>query len=229
MPRALVPQEEIFVAEYCLDWNAPRAALAAGYKRTMGSRLLKAVRIAQAVEMEKEARRDRLRVDTDRITEEFARIAYSNARDYVPRKGEDAIDVHQLNVDQTAAIEQVDLEDTIDPRTGVPKRRMHLKLHDKVAALNSLAKSVGMLAERHIVEGTIEHIISQLTPEERLERIKQLRDKARQVYLPAYEKMLAEQNKTIEGEAIEVSDEEAGEQSKDAPVQTEQWHERHDV
>ena len=52
-----------------------------------------------------------------------------------------------------------------------------------------LENSIGMLAERHIIEGTVEHLVSQMTPAERLERVEQLRQKAEAVYLPQYERM----------------------------------------
>ena len=203
----LNPREEMFILEYCLDWDHHRAALAAGYPtKHHGTRLLKIRRIWEAIEGEREARRERLRVDADRITEEFAKVAYANARDYVPQTG-GQLDVKRLNVDQTAAIQDIDLEDVINPRTGATHRRMHLKLYNKVDALNSLAKSVGMLTERHVIEGTIEHVISQLTPEERIERVRQLREKAEQYYLPQYDKMVEQEGRQINGEVVEVKDE----------------------
>lgn len=201
---ALTPKEEVFVLEYCLDWDHHRAALAAGYPtKYHGTALLRKQRIATIIDEERDLRRDRLRVDADRITEEFAKVAYANARDFATRPGE-PLDITRLNSDQTAAIETIQQDDMIDPRTGVTHRRLNLKLHDKVGALNSLAKSVGMLAERHIVEGTIEFAIKQLSPEERIARVKQLREKAESVYLPQYEQMLEDEAKTINGEATEV-------------------------
>lgn len=200
----LVPKEEQFVLEYCLDWDHRRAALAAGYSIVMGTRLLKLKRIAEAVEYERELRREKYRVDADRITEEFAKIGYANARDYVPRRGQD-LDIHRLNIDQTAAIENVNIDEFTDPKTLEPRRRINIKLHDKVAALTNLAKSVGMLTERHVIEGTIEHVINQLSPDERIERVRQLREKAEQVYLPAYEKLLEEEGHTIDGSAVELN------------------------
>ena len=195
MPRRLNPREEIFVFEYVLDWDHRRAALAAGYPHSdWGARVLKKYAVQEEVRREKEARKDRLRVDGDRITEEFAKIGYANARDYLPRQGE-VFDIHRLNVDQTAAIGNVDMSEKVDPETGEITRNLHLKMHDKLGALNSLAKSIGMLTERHVIEGTIEHVISQMTPEERLERVEQLRAEARAL-LPQYEAM----QKTIDVE-----------------------------
>jgi hypothetical protein len=51
-----------------------------------------------------QALRERLKVDADTVVREFARIAFANARDYIPRKGEE-FDFHRLNIDQTAVVE----------------------------------------------------------------------------------------------------------------------------
>ena len=61
----------------------------------------------------------------------------------------------------------------------------------------------GLLTERHVVEGTIEHLVAQITREERVERLRQLRNKARLEYLLQYEAAL----ETIEGAAQQVDEE----------------------
>ena len=161
------------------------------------SRLLRNAKVRAAIEAEMQARRERLQVDADTVVREFARIAFANARDYIPCKGEE-FDFHRLNIDQTAAVERVEVEDVIDARTGDIVRRVRVKLHDKVAALNSLAKHLSMLTDRQVIEGTIEHRVAQMTPEERVERVRQLREKERLEYWPKYEAAL----KTIDGAAM---------------------------
>ena len=71
-----------------------------------------------------------------------------------------------------------------------------------MAALNALAKHLGLLTKRHIVEDTVEHTVAQLTPAERIERERQLQEKAR-TYLPRYEAAL----ETIDGVAQQVDEE----------------------
>ena len=77
------------------------------------------------------ARRERLQVDADTVVREFARIAFANVRDFVPREGE-KFDLHRLNCDLTAAIEHIEQQEVIDRRTGDICRRLRLKLFDKV-------------------------------------------------------------------------------------------------
>lgn len=185
----LNPRETIFVLEYVIDWDHRRAALAAGYPNAnWGARVMKKYAVQEAIREEKESRKERLRVDGDKLTEEYAKVAFANARDYVPRTGE-IFDIHRLDVDRSAAIEHVDMKETVDPITHEVRRELRVKMHDKIAALNSLAKSIGMLTERHVIEGTIEHVIAQMTPSERLERVEQLRLKAKNLYLPQYQTM----------------------------------------
>ena len=61
----------------------------------------------------------------------------------------------------------------------------------------------GLLTERHVVECAIGHLVAQMAREERVERLRQLRNKARLEYLPQYEAAL----KTIDGAARHVDEE----------------------
>jgi hypothetical protein len=124
------------------------------------------------------ARRERLRVGGDRVVLEFAKISFANARDYVPRKGQE-LDIHRLNADKTAAIKSINLEETYDVVTREVRRRIQIRLHDKIAALTALAKHLGIFAGHQVAVGTIEHVVLQMTPAERVARVEQLRVKAR--------------------------------------------------
>jgi len=189
----LAPRQAAFIQEYLIDFNGKQAAIRSGYSprsaETHASWLLRNPKVQAVLEAAMQARAERLRVSADKITVELAKIAFADAKDYVPQPGEE-LDITRLNSDQTTAIQNIQIEDIVDARTGDMRRRTRVRLHDKTAALTTLAKSLGMLSEKHIVEGSLEHIISQLTPAERLERIRQLREKARVEYLPRYEAAL---------------------------------------
>src|SRR6516225_2412526 len=66
-------------------------------------------------------------------------------------------------------------------------------------ALVSLGKHLGMFADRHILEGSLEHQIIAMTPDERLARARELIEMGRQ-YLPLLARHRAEQEKLIEHE-----------------------------
>lgn len=199
MTRTLNPQEETFVLELCIDWDPGRAALASGFRsKAMGTRLLSYIRIQQAIEEERARRREKYRVDGDHITEEFARIAFANARDYWPAEGK-TIDLSRLDKDVTAAISEIKIDEQV--KDSVTYRRTHLKLHDKQVALVNLAKSLGLLTERHLHEHTFEYKLTQMTPEERAAFARELIEAGRK-YLPAYQ---AAQAKLVEAE-LEAAD-----------------------
>ena len=76
---ALSQKQQSFVAEYLVDGNATRAAQAAGYSErtadSQGSRLLKNVKVAAAIQREQNAKRDRARVTMDMVIEGLWREA----------------------------------------------------------------------------------------------------------------------------------------------------------
>jgi len=113
----------------------------------------------------------------------LARIAFANMRDYWPKEGE-TLDLHRLDQDRTAAVEELTVVETV--RGGVLHRRTRLKMHDKLAALTNLARHLGMFSNQRVAEGSIEHRVMRMTPAERVACAEQLLENARK-YLPAFE------------------------------------------
>jgi phage terminase small subunit len=127
------------------------------------------------------ARSQRTEVTADRVLEELAKLAFANMRDFLPRPGE-TIDLDRLDQDRTAAIAEITIDEFVDA-AGALHRRTRVKLHDKKGALDSLARHLGMFVDRHVAEGSIEHQVLMMTPEERKLRARQLLESARK-YLP---------------------------------------------
>ena len=71
----------------------------------------------------------------------------------------------------------------------------------KHGALVSLGRHLGMFVDRHVIEGSIEHRVALMTREERLARVEELLEGAKQ-YLPVLEQIEAEA--AHDGEASEV-------------------------
>jgi phage terminase small subunit len=146
--RPLSALQQNFVEEYLIDFNGTRAAERAGYSSrsasTMASRLLSHPQISLAIAEGIEARAARTRVTADRVIDEYARIAFSDMRRYVEwgsggvaLKASSAIDV----VDAACVAE---VTETKTATGGTVK----FKLHDKRAALDALAKHLGLFVER---------------------------------------------------------------------------------
>ena len=160
-----------FVEEYLVDLNGKQAAIRCGYSKAtaeaQASRLLRNVQGRVALENAMKARSKRTEVTADRVLNELARIAFSNMRDYWPREG-GTLDLLRLDEDRTGAIKEITIDEKVD-RAGVLHRRTHLKLHDKLGALTSLARHLGLFTDRHVAESSIEYRVKMMTTEERLQ------------------------------------------------------------
>lgn len=148
-------KQRLFVAEYLIDLNAKQAAIRAGYSpRTaeqQGSRLLSNAKVAAAIAEAKAKRSERTEITQDRVLEEFAKIGFANIEDYIVIVGgEPVIDLSAMSRDQAAAVSEVTVEDFKDGRGEDARdvRRVKFKLHDKHAALVSLARHLGMFNDK---------------------------------------------------------------------------------
>ena len=183
----LTPKQSRFIEEYLIDLNGKQAAIRAGYSaktaEAQAARLLRYVKVQQALQTAIEARTKRTEITADRVMVKLARIAFANMRDYWPKEGE-TLDLHRLDQDRTAAVEELTVVETV--RGGVLHRRTRLKMHDKLAALTNLARHLGMFSNQRVAEGSIEHRVMRMTPAERVVCAEQLLENARK-YLPAFE------------------------------------------
>lgn len=84
---ALPPRQEMFVLEYLKDFNATNAAIRAGYSKktahVQGPRLLGNVAVAKFLAAAMDERKERVKIDTDRLEQEAERIAVSDIRKLV--------------------------------------------------------------------------------------------------------------------------------------------------
>jgi phage terminase small subunit len=129
---------------------ASKAYAVAGYTRKAAgqgaSELLRKPRIQRAL-----ARyHARAGITVARVLEELRRIAFSDMREIATWGGADGVKLLEsraLSDDAAACIaEVVDHSKTVGQ--DILDRQVRVKLHDKLAALNTLAKYLGMLRER---------------------------------------------------------------------------------
>ena len=140
-------RQESFVREYLVDLNASEAAKRAGYSkktaRTIGSKLLTNVDIADAIAKAQAKRAQKLEVTADRVVAELAKIGFANSGDYF-EWGPGGIIVKEkstLTLEQQAAVAEVSETTTKDGGS------IRVKLHDKVAALDKLARHLGLFKD----------------------------------------------------------------------------------
>lgn len=141
-PR-LAPRHRRFVDEYLVDLNAKDAAIRAGYTPARASavaaRLLRRPAIAAAIDKARALRSQGMSVTADRVLEEYARIAFADFRnlfDWGPQ-GVTLRPKEMLSDVDAAAIASIELPAT-NGRGG------KLRLHDKKAALDKLARHLGL-------------------------------------------------------------------------------------
>lgn len=146
MPKSkLTPKQARFVDEYIIDLNATQAAIRAGYAArsadVTGARLLGNARLQAALQKAQARLARKIEVTQERIVDELRKIGFSDMSRFArwgPR-GVELKSSDELDADSAACVSEVSETDN-----GSVK----FKLHDKVAALNLLAKHLGMLKEK---------------------------------------------------------------------------------
>jgi phage terminase small subunit len=154
---ALRPKHARFVQEYLVDLNATQAAIRAGYSaktaNRVGPRLLSNVVIAAAVREGQRAQWAKAELSASRVLEELRRVSFANMRDLFQADGQ-LKPVTEWSDEQLAAVASVDIV-TVEREDAPPARVHKLRLWNKVAALDTLAKHFGLLKDRLEVEGPV--------------------------------------------------------------------------
>ena len=147
--RPLTPRQAAFVTEYLVDLNAKQAAIRAGYApgsaADRGWELLHRcppvmARVKEAIE----ERERRTQIAADRVLKEIARIAFADIRHYLAEGPDKALVVRplaQMSDDDVAALAEI-------RASGKTKDLRRIKLHDKRAALELLARHLGLVGRR---------------------------------------------------------------------------------
>lgn len=134
-----------FVLEYVIDLNGRAAAVRAGYSRSRASsrasELVRRPEVQAFIREEMKAREQRLRLSGERIMREAMRIAFADPG-RIAKWGPDGVTLAEsddLTADDRAAVKWI----SVGGRKGANAQRF--ELHDKLAALELLARLTGML------------------------------------------------------------------------------------
>lgn len=154
-----------FARQYILDFKPTAAYRRCNFKTgeakqsdsTAASKLLATQAVQGYIQAFSEQRVSRLEVKTERIIEEQARIAFADIRNYFEwTHGEIRLkDSAMLDENASRAIERLEVTEYETP-SGATTRRIKVKLHSKAAALDALAKHLGMYTEKHQVNITVD-------------------------------------------------------------------------
>ena len=147
----LTPKQARFVDEYLVDLNAKAAAGRAGYAVSnpknadrIGYANLQIPLVQQAIEAKQKRRAGRMEIKADDIAEEFRRIAAARFTDIAEVKdGRVTIrDSSEWTQEQAATVAEV----------TPTKFGLKVKMHDKIAAADKLARLLGMYDDRLTLE-----------------------------------------------------------------------------
>ncbi len=165
----MTPRQRRFVEEYLIDRSPTHAARRAGYParwaKTTGWRMLKHPEVRRAVADGQPGRGESAEISAERVRRELALIAFGSIGDYF-HWGPDGVvlkDKTMLTPDQQATVAEITRSQT---RTG---ETIRVKLHDKPAALDKLARHLGIYREPPEPDEYAEY--RELTDTERLQRV----------------------------------------------------------
>lgn len=166
---ALTAKQEMFVAEYLRDLNATQAAIRCGYSAKTanreGSRQLSNAVVAEAIARAKAERAARAGIDAERVLEEIRAVALAKFGDFAEWDGDSfkPYPSHEDDPETGGRREAVDtrvvksithktitISGDWGERTTVEQS---IVLHDKLSALDKLAKHLGLTPDRKEISG----------------------------------------------------------------------------
>jgi phage terminase small subunit len=163
MSGKLTPRQAVFAAEYQIDFNATRAAIASGFEaasaHVTGARLLRNAKVAAAIADSQARRMQKLDCTVETLVQELMKVAIYDPGKLYDDNGE-RIPVHRLDPDTRAAVAAVE-DETVDGPGRVRTLTQKLKMADKIRAIELLGKYRKMFTDRIEHEGrlTLEQLV----------------------------------------------------------------------
>lgn len=151
------PDVKVFIAEYKIDRNGRRAAIAAGYSAasadSTASRLLRSAKVKAEVEQHRADAIAKVQAETgitlERTLREIARIGYFDPRKMFNKDGE-PLPITELDDDTAAAVAGLDVLEEFEGHGEDRKLVGHVKkwkIAEKKGALDMLMRHLGGYAE----------------------------------------------------------------------------------
>jgi len=137
----MTDKQQRFVDEYLIDLNATQAAIRAGYSENraseLGYQLLQKPTVQGSIQKAMKQREERTKVTQNQVVEELAKIAFSNITDYLEFGT-------TFRIKESSEIDGSPIQEVSISKDGACK----FKLHNKLVALELLAKHLGMFENR---------------------------------------------------------------------------------
>lgn len=157
-PRRLTVKQARFVAEYLIDFQGIAAGKRAGYSAHSVTHLLRNPAVAFALAEAQQKHADACQISAERVLAEFARIGFSDIRQVFGPKGEIVLP-QDMPENAARAIAGIDVAKRRVPAKDGDgfevEEVVKFKMHDKIGALNALAKHTGVLKEPPAAPGSV--------------------------------------------------------------------------
>jgi phage terminase small subunit len=147
----LTDKQKKFCEEYLIDLNATQAAIRAGYSEKTAYSIASENLIKPEVQEYIQDRQKELQAKTEvtqmRVLKELARVAFLDIRKFYDDNGK-LKQPHELDDDAAAALAGIDVTEEFEYKNNGSREQIgwtkKVKLHNKLVALDSLAKHLGM-------------------------------------------------------------------------------------
>ncbi len=170
----LTNKQTLFISEYCIDCNASRAALAAGYSEDtaahMGWENLQKPQIATAIREKLLEMASRAEITAGSVLRELALMAFADMSQYntIDEDGNVRMDFRQMGPDGMRAVKKIKQEVQFvgDANEKMPILKTEFELYDKQAALDKLMRYMGLYAKdnERKVTGQIDVEVREMEP-----------------------------------------------------------------
>lgn len=144
---ALTDKQQRFVEEYMVDLNATQAAIRAGYSRDtakdIGCENLAKPNIQEAIQKRKQDLSESTGITAERVLAEYAKIAFADVRNILTVDG-GLKDTHEWDDETAGAVAGVKVFEVYGPEGEKLGTNKEIKLNDKLRALDSLGKHIGL-------------------------------------------------------------------------------------
>lgn len=144
----LTPMQQLFVREYLKDYNGKQAAIRAGYSEvsahSTASTILTYPNVIAELNRLQKKLNDKVEVTAERVMEELVKMGFSDIHNFVDNDWK-LRNLEEIGEDKTGAIKSVEIEENTIQFDGGERttKNIKFKLHDKIRALESIAKRIG--------------------------------------------------------------------------------------
>jgi phage terminase small subunit len=153
MSKPLTPKQEKFCQEYIINLNGTQAAIRAGYSQktaySMAEKLLKKPEIKAKLAQSRQEQESRTQIDADWALQRYGEIANFKIEDIVSFNGSQVIfkPMSEWTPEAKGAVSSLKLD-----RNG---NVVEIKTHSKLAALDSIAKHLGLFGDLNTAIATL--------------------------------------------------------------------------